>query len=75
MPAKVTETSERTVRREVIEFDEPYGELSAETWTRYSSDGRLDQWVPHDGYGEMMPSCRATGDLRKTLEQKYQEEC
>lgn len=69
---ELKERSEKTIRREVYEFDEPHGEWEADTWTRVTVDGNLDKWIPHDGYGEMTNPTRATEDVRKQLESIYQ---
>jgi len=70
---ELKERSEKTIRREVYDFDEPHGEWRATKWTRVTRDGELVKWVPHDGYGEMMSPTRATGETKQTLEQLYQE--
>lgn len=64
--------SEKTIRREVYEFDEPHGEWEADTWTRVTVNGELDKWIPHDAYGEMARPTRATEEVRKQLESIYQ---
>lgn len=66
------ECSQKTVRREVYEFDEEIGVWNADKWTRRTVNGDLDAWIPHDGYGELMESDRATGETKQLLEQKYQ---
>lgn len=70
---ELKESSKRVVRREVFEFDEPYGSWEADTWTRVEVDGELSQWIPHDGYGEMARPTSASPSIRETLEQKYQQ--
>lgn len=70
---ELKECSEKTIRREVYEFDDPRGEWEATRWTRVTRDGNLVKWVSHDGYGEMMPPSLATGKIKQTLEQLYQK--
>lgn len=69
---ELKERSEKTIRREIYEFDEPHGEWEADTWTRVTVDGELDGWVPHDGYGEMARPTRVTEKVWKRLESVYQ---
>lgn len=62
-----------TIRREVCEFDEPIGSWEAEIWTRVTVDGEVQRWVPHDEYGELPDTSAASGEIKESLEQKYQE--
>jgi hypothetical protein len=70
---ELKERSEKTIRREVYEFDEPYGGWDASRWTRVTVNGELSKWIPHDGYGEMAAPTQAPEDVKQTLEQIYQD--
>lgn len=69
------ETNEKTVRREVFEFEKEFGKKwETDTWTRLTVNGDLKKWIPHDEYGEMASPTRATRNTKADLEEKYQTE-
>jgi hypothetical protein len=70
---ELKERSEKTVRREVYEFDREFAGYS--TWTRRTVDGDVVAWVPHDAYGELMDSFGnvSGSETFRELETTYQE--
>ena len=68
---ELKERSEKTIRKEVFDFGGEFGAWNASTWTRLTVNGKLDCWIPHDGYGEMMQP--GGKKISQKLEQIYQE--
>jgi hypothetical protein len=68
---QLKEWSEKTIRREVYEFEEPHGYWEADTWTRVTVNGELDRWIPHDDYGELPEDGSSLGE-DSILEEKFQ---
>lgn len=63
---------EKTVKREVCEFDEKIGDWG-NVWTRVTVNGDLSKWIPHDDYGEMPNTSFAKTGIKEKLESRYKK--